>query len=512
MEGIGIGSEQKFKTPQEELDYLRVEVAKREKEMIDNGNDANLEKIVSEKLHEYKKSAPTEVLDKDYAITKNQSEAIVLSLSPETHDRKMEELVVVLHEKGLMNTLSIVEQLKDPHINDDFHRFLIQYIKAGFTFPGMDEKSPVFKALKMTLFEVSLPDSKSDENRQRPLKELVSKMEQFYAGMLSIEEQNSGYFSFELANSIHSDEFVFYFAVPDKKKDLFEKQLMSVFPEARVFEKTDDYNVFNGEGESLISILELENKEALTIKTYEQYDYDPLNIILNSFSKIGKDTEGACIQILVRPAGEEYNKLYKRVLTDVEKGKKLKEAWEKVESSIWNEIKNIGKELSSSSKKKDEDKDKDKQPDQSVIENIRNKISSPIAKVNIRIITSGETVERSASIMSEIESAFNQFENSTGNKFKFKRLSGRELVKGYRNYSFRLFDEAEILPLNLKELTTLMHLPESEIQSAAQLKQTKAVSAPAPLDMPTEGVILGTNIHRNVSTEIRMTDLDTFML
>ena len=508
MEGIGIGSENKFKTPQEELNFLRNEVAKKEREMADNGKEVDTEKIVSEKLEEYKQVAPEEALDKDYAISKTQSEAIVLELAPETHDRKMEELVVVLHEKGLMNTISVVEKLKDPHINDDFHRFLIQYIKAGFTFPGMDEKSPVFKALKMTLFEVSLPDTKSNEDRQRPLKELVSKMEQFYSGMLSMEEQNSGYFSFELANSIHSGEFIFYFAVPDGKKDLFEKQLMSVFPEARAHEKKDDYNIFNGEGESLVSIVELEAKPILPIKSYDQYDYDPLNIILNSFSKIGKDSEGAGIQVLVRPAGEEYNKLYKRVLTDVEKGKKLKVAWEKVESSIWNEIKKIGKELSSSNKKDDKDKEQEKQLDQSIIENIKNKLSSPIAKVNIRIVTSTESIERSASIMSEIESAFNQFENATGNKFKFKRLSGKDLVRAYRNYSFRLFDENEILPLNLKELTTIMHLPESEIQSASQLKQTKAVSAPAPIDMPQDGILLGMNVHRNVSTEIKMTKED----
>jgi hypothetical protein len=504
MEGIGLGNENKFKTPQEELNFLRAEVAKREKEILDTGKDVNIEKVVSEKLEEYKKVVPEEALDKNYSIPKSQSEAIVLELAPETHDRKMEELVVVLHEKGLMNTISIVEKLKDPHLNDDFHRFLIQYIKAGFTFPGMDEKSPVFRALKMTLFEVSLPETKTDSNKQKTLKELVSKMEQFYSGMLSMDDKDSGYFSFELANSVHSDEFIFYFSVPDKKKDLFEKQLMSVFPEARVFEKKDDYNVFNEEGESLVSIVELEKKPALPIKSYEQYDYDPLNIILNSFSKIGKEDEGACIQIIVRPAGEYYNKAYKRVLTEVEKGKKLKEAWEKVESSVWNEIKKIGKELSSNGKKDE----KEKTVDQDIVENIKNKLSSPIAKVNIKIITSAKTVERSASIMSEIESSFNQFENTTGNKFKFNRLSGKDLIKAYRDFSFRIFDEKKILPLNLKELTTIIHLPESEIKSDAQLKQTKAVSAPAPLDMPTEGIILGTNIHRNVSTEIRMTKED----
>ena len=44
------------------------------------------------------------------------------------------------------------------------------------------------------------------------------------------------------------------------------------------------------------------------IKTYEQFDYDPLNIILNSFSKIDRDGEGAAIQIVFKPAGDYYLK------------------------------------------------------------------------------------------------------------------------------------------------------------------------------------------------------------
>ena len=52
-----------------------------------------------------------------------EKDAIVLNLKPEAHDKKMEELLSILLERGIKNALDIVEKLDDPHIDDDFHRF-----------------------------------------------------------------------------------------------------------------------------------------------------------------------------------------------------------------------------------------------------------------------------------------------------------------------------------------------------------------------------------------------------
>ena len=38
----------------------------------------------------------------------------------------------------------------------------------------------------MTLFEISLPEVFDEGDKQKSLKEIVSSMEQFYAGMLSV--------------------------------------------------------------------------------------------------------------------------------------------------------------------------------------------------------------------------------------------------------------------------------------------------------------------------------------
>ena len=510
MEGSGFENrERKFQTPQEELDFLRAEVLKKEKDLIEKNENVATEEIVTNKIIEHKNKSPEDVLHPDYAFKAKEVEAIVLDLSPEEHDVKMEELVSILQEKGILNTLSIVDAMKDPHIEDDFHRFLIQYIKAGFPTGNANEKNPIFRALSMTLFEVSLPDVKGDKDQKgKNLKEIISKMEQFYSGMFSVgndDKTGTGYFVLELANSSHSNEIVFYISVPDQKLALFEKQLLSIFPEARMLEKKDDFNIFNEAGDFVGSYAELSNNNIFPIKTYDLYDYDPLNIILNSFSKVDKDNEGAAIQIVVKPANSSKVSIYKKVLKEIEKGEKLKDALEKAESSFWNEFKSVGKELFGSDKKKE---DKPKTVDQTVVENIKNKISSQLADVNIRILASSGTTEEATAILSDIESSFNQFENTNSNKIQFKRVVGKDLLKMSRDFTFRIFNEKQAINLNLKELTTMIHLPESEIRGSTQLKHTNASTFPAPLDLQNEGILLGVNKHRNINTEIKISRED----
>ena len=508
-EQFGANIDQKFKTPEEELAFLRNEVARHEKANADRGETMSKDEVIESQILMHAQRDPEEVLHKDYVLKNEEVGSIVLDLTPERHDRKMEELVSILQEKGILNALSVVEKLRDPHIEDDFHRFLVQYIKAGFKVLASNEKHPVFKALKMTLFEISLPGSADETQKGKHLKELISKMEQFYSGMLSVsigKENNTGYFALELANAKGTKEIIFYISIPDIKKSLFEKQIQSIFPDAHLVEKKDDYNIFNEQGDYVASSVDLSSNNIFPIKTYEQYDYDPLNVLLNSFSKIDKEGEGASIQIIVKPAESEKSTFYKRVLKEMEKGANFKEALNKADNSFFNIFKKVGKEIISTKPK--EDKKEINTPSQTPIENIKAKISSPLANINLRILASAATKEEANAIILDIESSFNQFENTTGNKFVFKRSEGKDLLKILRDFSFRLFDENDSVTLNLKELTTIMHLPEVNFSETSGLKLTRANIAPAPLDLPERGILLGANKYRNTETPIHISAED----
>ncbi|MEO8637529.1 MAG: DUF87 domain-containing protein [Candidatus Taylorbacteria bacterium] len=500
--------EKKFSTPEEELSFLRGEVAKRESELKEKGIEKPKEQVISEEVQKYKQVPGGEVLHPQFEMSKEERGKIVLDLTPEEHDQKMSEFLGILEEKGIKNTLSIIEELGSPHLEDDFERFLVQYIKAGFEVKGIKEKDPLFRALEMTLYEITLPEKAKEEN-PKTLKELVSSMEQFYAGMLSVSDRSDrgpNYFTIELAVENHSNEFIFFAAVPDSKRDLFEKQVLSIFHNARISERKDDYNIFDSRGVSLGSSAESAKNPIFSLKTYDQFDHDPLNVVLNSFSKIERDGEGAAIQIVFKPVGDEYTSKYKYALERIGKGVKVKEAIDFPET-VFGHVFKFGKEVARdlTNKKEKEEKEKQKElrnVDELVVEDIKLKIASPIVATNIRIVASAKEESRALSILRDVQSAFNQFENSHGNRLAFTELKKGKLNKLLKDFSFRLYNEDEKIPLSLKELTTMMHLPSTEIKSAPQLKISKAASAPAPIGLASTGILLGINKNRNTETPI----------
>lgn len=501
MENLNLNNAPKFKTPQEELAFLRAHIAEREKALGEQGQEINKEQLAHHVISEYRKYEPEEVMHKNAIIKKSDAESLVLRLRPETHDSKMEELLGILLSKGISNTLSIVSKMNNPHLDDDFHRFLVQYLFSTHKVPGLKDNTPLFKSLDMKLFEITLPDMNESEGNKRSLKELLSAMEQFYAGMHSVgegrENYNRNHFTLEIALSEGSDSFVFYTAVPSHKADLFEKQLFGVHPNAKIIEVPDDYNIFSLNASISASYATLAHHDVYPIKLYDALDHDPLNIILNIFSKLKKTGEGASIQFTICPEDDEVIKEFHNILTDVKNGMSVRTA-SSMTRQITKEFKSIASELFfGSSKKKEEKKVNDK-----AVENITEKMKSTIMATNIRIIASAEDKAKSKQILSDIESSFNQFTEADRNGFNFNHPEGSDLSKLVHDFSYRMFVDDYSMPLNLKELATIFHFPYGVVSS--QLKQAKAGIAGAPIEMGDQGIILGINKYRGKETEVRM--------
>ena len=514
MEGSFFSEMPKFKTPEEELEYLRAHVARREKELIDTGRfeHAN-ENAVKDIIGEYKEKPLEEVVHKDNVISKNDTEAIVLQLKPELHDTIMEELLGIVITKGVRNALSIVEAMANPHIDDDFHRILIQYFKTGHVF-DLKEGTPLYKSLNMTLFEITLPPPREEADKQKGFKEFIGAMEQFYAGMQSISEgknnEKENYFTLEVALSNTSDEVIVFAAIPNKHISLFEKQILSFYHDAKIHEVTDDYNIFNEKGGSAGAYVSFSERSVLPIKTYDLIEHDPMNIILNVFSQLKTEGEGAAIQLVVAPAGEKFINEFHFILDDVKNGMSVKHAADnfyKFNKALFKAT----KELFFDAKKKEEKNEKymagRRAVDEGAVEKIGNKMKSTIMKANIRIITSAPTKERAESILGEIESSFNQFSEPASNSFIFEKVHGSDMKKLFHDFSYRTFSGSKVLPMNLKELSSVFHFPIG-IGSQPQLKEAKSGIAPAPLEMGQDGIILGVNSYRGKDTTVRMSRED----
>jgi hypothetical protein len=366
--------------------------------------------------------------------------------------------------------------------------------------PGLKESTPLWKSLDMKLFEITLPDMNDNEANKKTLKELLGVMEQFYAGMHSVgegrENLNRNHFTLEIALAEGSDNFVFYAAIPGSKADLFEKQLLGVHPNAKIEEVPDDYNIFGDNAYISASYATLSNHEVYPIKLYDALDHDPLNIILNIFTKLKKVGEGASIQFTVCPEDDDIMKKFHIVLSDVKSGMSVRTATS-LTRQLSKEFKNVASEFLFGSSKKEEKKVNEK-----AVENITEKMKSTIMSANIRIVVSAENKARSKQILSDIESSFNQFTEADRNGFNFHHPEDTELSTLVHDFSYRTFSQSYAIPLNLKELTTIFHFPYGVVSS--QLKQAKSGIAPAPIEMREEGILLGVNKYRGRETEIHM--------
>ena len=498
----------KFSTPQQELEYLRSKVLEAEKKLESAGGELERVSLVHESIAEFKKEAGIGAPVVYSPEVERDAEKIV-----EKHqEAQLEEMMTLAESKGISHALSVVEKIKDWHSEDDFHAFLIDRVMQGLPVAGVKEKGPIYQALHMKLYEIVLP--KEDKGNEKPLAELIKSMEQLYAGLLSFvgdKKDKVSHLVFEIANPDGEEDTRAFVSVPESRQELFSKQLLAIFPKAKLIPREHDYNIFNEFGTTLGSVASLSTSAAYPLKTFDDFGSDPLNVILNGFSKIQKVGAGAALQIVFKPMGDTYTKKFESALKKIEKGEKPKEAL-RDEGIAMELTRTIASEFFSSKKK---DKEDDKLPviDQGTVESIKKKLESPIIETNIRLAVSTPTDTEAERLMHNFESTFNQFENSGKQSIKWQRAkpSGFLALKDsefYQSFIFRLFKENEKIPLNLKELSTILHFHTEALASSSTLSRSKSRSAPPPIGVSEAGTLLGINSFQGVEKQIRIAPED----
>src|SRR3989344_8778745 len=226
----------KFKSPEEELAYLREKVAEKEREMESPDNRFESDRIAKREIAAYGEIHPAEILHETVIMPEHDILRNVLKLEPEAHDVQMDELIKIIAERGIKNALSVVARMKNPHLEDDLHRVLVRYIAEGLPEGGATPGTRIRHALDLALFTIDPQahgDRGKEESRQMKLQEILSSSEQLYAGLISLITKHEG-FSLEIAVPEGTEAAILYLAVPRKKKDLAERLISSVFPNARI--------------------------------------------------------------------------------------------------------------------------------------------------------------------------------------------------------------------------------------------------------------------------------------
>jgi hypothetical protein len=384
----------------------------------------------------------------------------------------------------------------------------------------------VSRAMNMDLevVRVSKIYKKKEEavaNPREAWQQEIGAMEQLLTSIAGIREKKSWlkiflgdqpHFVLEIVNPADSEEIFFYLAFPKKFREAVEKQVHAYFPNA-LMEKVKDYTIFFPGSASSASELGLKNKAALPVKTYTSMNVDPLSELSNALSKLETIKEGAVIQLVVRKAGDEWRKMGRTIAHRMQQGKRLKDVhYNSVLAGVGKEVgKGMAGLLVSRPGKPSEpafDKEKVVQltpEEQDVVKLIEQKSSKTGFLVNIRLLASAENPARAEEILAHLENAFSQFENPSTNHFVVKRRTKSK--KMVFNYVFRNFDEGSAIILNVEEIASIFHLPISTTETP-KIKWLKAGSAPPPVNVPREGLLLGFNYYRNIKTDIRVTDSD----
>jgi len=383
----------------------------------------------------------------------------------------------------------------------------IIFVAALVLFGSLRTKGHIARALNMSLFLITLPrdlpGTTAGQAQQRTEKDLISVMEQLYSSFSNIHSKDwnkfiygEPYISLEMAVHHVGEEIFFYMAVPKTYEQIFEKQVHGFFPNAEV-DKVKDYNIFNPDGISIGAYVKLSTNPMLPFKTYQNLQADPLSEIATSLSKLEKEGEGAAIQILIRPSHrDDLKKLAQKTAREMQSGFSFKDALVRA------------KKPPQKPKENEQQQTRTVTPfEEEIIKGVQSKATKSIFDTNIRVVASADNEARARQILSDIEGSLVQFTAGEMNGLKTVKMSSGALKKLLFNFSFRLFDNSHSVPLSSEEITSLYHFPIASTL-APRIKFLRSKASEPPANLSDEGIVLGRNIFRGVTSIIKMSKND----
>lgn len=390
----------------------------------------------------------------------------------------------------------------------------IGYVVYWFYRKALREAKNYERGLKMVPLLIHLPPTSEDINAQGRddrdiIEESASKAEILYNILASIATK--GYSSKFYGQRHISLEIMaakgvirFYAVVPINLVSVVEQAITSAYPSVRL-EEVAEHNIFSPVGKlsgTYGGELILKEHYAYPVATFQESKRDGTQAILNALVAL-KSTDGAGIQILLRPAYPSWTKNALAVATKKRKDKGKKSAGSYLSSKgmaglLWKppeieEIKPENKQLSTL--------------EQSIVDAIEDKTRRPAYEVSIRLVASSNIASRSQVLLRNIVAAFALFDSPGKNGFRF--VEARDMQSFVTSFIFRFFPpESNRVILNSVELASIFHLPDQKHTPTSQVERQMSKQVDGPNNLPTTGLLLGYNEFRGVKKEVRLTDKD----
>lgn len=325
------------------------------------------------------------------------------------------------------------------------------------------------RSLEFVLLQVAVP--RDNETK-------IDAAEQMFASLFSVRKgggvlgflRAQEHMSFEIVSK--KEDIRFYVSVPDRLRDLVEKQIHGAYPGAEVHE-VDEYGMFTDHGKVAFASLKLKNASFFPTQVYKDLPVDPLSSITAAMAKMS-DNEGAVLQILVTPAD---NKWQKAGRTYIAKTKKTEADPETAEYKV----------------------------DPKTYEEIENKCSKPGFETTTRLVVSSTTKEAAEAHLSNMVSAFSQF-NTDHNSFTKAKVRLKKMFMIDFIYRYQPMIRSKSV-LSVEELATIYHFPNKSVETP-HIYWLRAKRAPAPAQIPKSGLYLGKSIYRGVTRQVCIGDED----
>jgi hypothetical protein len=296
--------------------------------------------------------------------------------------------------------------------------------------------------------------------------------------------------SFEIASV--NGQIRFYTWVPKTLRSFVESQIYSQYPTVQIHDAEEDYVAHERE-HSIVhtSEITLTDDEVLPIKTFVNFEVDPLAGITGTLAKLETAGEEIWIQILVKPIADDWHKVSENWISSVRAGKEVTRnanAFSWVLSALFEALWKPPEAKEGEKKEVKELSDRSK----TRIAEAEKKATKLGYKVKIRLAYLGEDSTHARQRMQAIVGTFKQYNSTNLNGFKVTNASFRkeELAK----YRQRSFGRGGFL-LNIEELASVFHLPHTNVETPNIVwASTKTAEPPAKLPLITGNPAIDENI------------------
>ncbi len=358
-----------------------------------------------------------------------------------------------------------------------------------------------------TLLRVMAPKN----NEKTPLA-----AEQMFAALHGIyrkEEVLQEHFSFEIAAVGHSIHF--YLLVPTHLRDFLEGQIYSQYPTVEI-EAVNDYANIDMEGKAVVGgEIGLVRNDYFPIRTFVNFDVDPLAGITGVLSKI-EDGEVLAIQAVISPIDDSWQKEGLTYVKNIKEGKPtgppppLRQEFGKQSVGL---VKEVGKGILSGIvggsggevKKEDKKEIKLSGPEEIALKGIETKVTKLGYAMSIRILAATPDEALSRTRMESVAGAFKQFNLTNLNGFDISAtmINDAAFLKLYRSRNL----SGAPYRMNVEEIASVFHFPDTSVETP-NIVWAGSKKGETPQNLPVEGEIpaselttLGLSSFRNRRTK-----------